>query len=34
MVAHDWGAFIGYLFDQNNPGVLKQLITLDIAGWM
>jgi len=33
MVAHDWGAYIAYMFDKQNPGLLKQLITLDIAAW-
>jgi pimeloyl-ACP methyl ester carboxylesterase len=32
LVAHDWGCFYGYMFDEKNPGYFKQLIMLDVSG--
>lgn len=31
VVAHDWGCYYNYYFDQQYPGYLKGMVTLDIA---
>lgn len=33
-VAHDWGCIYAYLFDQNYPGVISDLIVFDVAPWV
>ena len=30
LVAHDWGYFYGYLFDQKYPKYFNQIITMDV----
>jgi pimeloyl-ACP methyl ester carboxylesterase len=32
LVAHDWGAYLGYLLDQAHPGLVSRMAALDVGG--
>ena len=32
LVTHDWGAYLGYLFEQKHPGLVDRMVALDIGG--
>jgi len=33
LVTHDWGAYIGYLLEQQHPGKFRKMAALDIGGY-
>ena len=32
LVTHDWGAYIGYLFEQAHPELVEKMVALDVGG--
>lgn len=32
LVTHDWGAYLGYLFEQKYPALVERIVALDIGG--